>query len=316
MKRTIELKIPSLWRSWAVVVAAVCSTAEMPSMSEQVRAGLDRTIGAKGVYVAGESAHKFTFPRTDVSVRVRQQRLSPAQAPQSWATFQPSTHREAMMNGELVLLDDEVNPVLSVALKSGLEVTGLGPTLLSEQPRLLALNVIAEGTYQTLGAALRKTLDEVRRVRGQKSNPLAASGPPVAPVNNSIDPAPLNAILSMRGVAADGIYRAAIGRVALVNGTPIGREMGMSTTVSMFGNNEHAFADAEMIVNADELHRVLMALRTKNLNITSIRNHIVGEHPQSIFIRVWGQGTAADLAKGLRFALDVEVGAARLPATL
>jgi hypothetical protein len=98
------------------------------------------------------------------------------------------------------------------------------------------------------------------------------------------------------------------------NGTPIGREMGMSTKISIFGTNERAFADAEMIVNGDELQRVLLALRTKNLNITSIRNHLVGEHPQSIFIRVWGQGSASDLANGLRYALDVGVGATRPPA--
>jgi hypothetical protein len=161
-----------------------------------------------------------------------------------------------------------------------------------------------------LGAALRKTLDEGRRVRAEWRDVSVGAGPAAMPVGNAIDPSPLNAILSMRGVAADGIYRAAIGRVALVNGTPIGREMGMST-VSIFGTNGRAFGDAEMIVNGDELQRVLLALRTKNLNITSIRNHLVGEHPQSMFIGVWGQGTAADLAKGLRYALDVEVGATR-----
>jgi len=300
------------WRSWAVMTVAVCSIAAMPPISEQARAGLDRALGAKGVYVSEESAYTFTFPRADVSLRVGGQRLSPAQSPKSWATFAPSMHREGMVNGELIVLDDEVNPVLTVALRSGLEVTGLGATLLSEQPRLLTLNVTGEGTYQTLGAAMRKTLDEVRRVRSDKREPAATGS--AAPLNNAIDPSPLNAILSMRGSAPDGIYRAAIGRVVLVNGTPIGREMGMSTKVSIFGTNERAFADAELIVNADELQRVLLALRTKDLNITSIRNHLVGEHPQSIFVRVWGQGTASDLVKRLRYTLDVEVGAARPPA--
>ena len=158
---------------------------------------------------------------------------------------------------------------------------------------------------------MRKILDEVRRVRSDKREPPATGSS--APLNNAIDPSPLNSILSMRGSAPDGIYRAAIGRVALVNGTPVGREMGMSTKISIFGTNGRAFADAELIVNADELQRVLLALRTRDLNITSIRNHLVGEHPQSIFVRVWGQGAAADLAKGLRYALGVEVDAARPP---
>src|ERR1700716_1899804 len=73
-----------------------------------------------------------------------------------------------------------------------------------------------------------------------------------------------------------------------------------------------AFAQAEMIVNPDELQRVLKALRIRDFTITSIRKRTVAEHPESIFIRLWKQGAALDLVKGLRFALDVEVGAAKV----
>ena len=159
------LPLRRVWRTAAVITAAVCSTAQMPPISEQARAGLDRTLGAEGTYVSEESAYKFSFPRTDVSLRVGTQRLSPAQAPSSWATFSPSKRRQAMVHGEFLLLDDEVNPVITVALKSGLEVTGLGSTLLFEQPRLLTLNVTGEGDYSTLGGALRKALDAARGVR-------------------------------------------------------------------------------------------------------------------------------------------------------
>lgn len=308
----IDLASFGSWRTRAIV-AAIGSIAAMPPISEQARATIDRTMGVKGVYVSEESAHKFVFPRNDVSLRVGGQRLSPAQAPRSWATFSPSMHREGMMNGELILLDDEVNPVITVALRSGLEVTGLGATLLSEQPRLLTLNVTAEGSFQELATALRTTLDGVSRVRAERRD--LSAEPAIPPVRNGINPSPLNTILSMRGSAPDGIYRASIGRIALVNDTPIGREMGVRTTVSIFGTNEHAFVEAEVIVSRDELQRVLMALGAKNLNITSIRNHWVGEHPQYIFIGLWGRGTAAELAMGLRYVLDIEVGAVPPPAT-
>src|SRR2546430_8590295 len=104
------------WPSWTVIIMAVCSIAAMPPISERARAGLDRALGAKGVYASEESAYKFTFSRSDVVLRVGGQRLSTAQSPQSWATFAPSMRREGMVNGELVLLDDEVNPVITVAL--------------------------------------------------------------------------------------------------------------------------------------------------------------------------------------------------------
>lgn len=296
----------------SVAMVALGSTAAIPPVSEQTRAALDRVLGTKGVYVAEESAYKFAFPRNDVSVQVGRQRLSPAQAPRSWATFAPSMHQEAMVSGELILLEDEVNPVMSAALDGGLEVHGLGATLLFEQPRLLTLNVSGEATFQSLAVAFKKVLDQIRRVR---AGPAASSGEAVPLLANSIDPAPLNEVLSMRGVAMDGIYRAAIGRVALVNGTPIGREMGMSTSIVMFGSNDRAFVDVDMIVSPDQLQRALKALRSRDFTITSIRNHTTAEHPSVLFVRIWKQGPALELAKGLRFALDVEVGAAKIPSS-
>lgn len=150
----------------AVLLAALWSTAQMPPVPEQIRAGLDRILGAKGIYVSEESAYKFAFPRADVSVRIGSQRLSPVQAPHSWVTFQPSKQHEAIMNGELIVMDDEVNPVISAAVKAKLAVTGLGPALLSAQPMLFTLNINAEGRYQSLGSGWRQLLDEIRRVRG------------------------------------------------------------------------------------------------------------------------------------------------------
>jgi len=189
-----------------VLFAAVCaSAAEMPPMSPQARAGIDRALGTKGVYVQEESARAGTS-RPDAT----------------------------------------------------------------------------------------------------------PPGAVTAPVTNNIDPAPLNAALSMRGVVADGIYRATIGRIAIVDGTPIGREMGMSTSIVIFGTNDRAFVQADMIVSPDELQRVLKALRGRDFTVTSIRKHTVGEHPESIFISVWKQAAALELARGLRFALDVEVGAAKV----
>jgi hypothetical protein len=307
--KDIDLSVQ--FKQFGVAVVALASTAAMPPISQQVRTALDRALGVKGVYVDEESAYKFAFPRTDIDVDVGGQRLSPAQAPRSWATFSPSMHQEAFVNGEIIVVEGEVNRVLSAALSAGLDVTGLGGTLLFERPRLLTMNVSGEGTFQNLAGALRKTLDEVGRPGAGKSVS-SSQGVLSPPIANTIDPAPLNGVLSMRGVVTDGIYRAAIGRVVLVNGTPIGREMGMSTSLIIFGTNERAFVQAELIVNPDELQRVLKALRARDFTVTSIRNHTVGEHPESLFIRVWKQGAASELARGLRFALDVEVGATAL----
>jgi hypothetical protein len=290
-----------------IAIAAIGSLAAIPPIPQQVREGLDRTLGAKGTYVSEESAYRYVWPRSDIPLTVAARHVSPPQIPESWVTFSPAVRAEGMVNGELVLKEEEVNPVIAVALNSGLEVTGLGPAFLFERPSLMILNITGQGTFQALGRAVRAALSETRRGGAKTTATL-----PV--VRDAIDAGPINAILSMRGAVSDGIYRAAIGRVVLVNETPIGREMGINTRVKISGTNEQAFIDADIIANADELPRVLVAIRTKSLEITSIRNHLTGEHPVALFVHLEGTGKAADLAKSFRYVLDVEVGAVRLPA--
>jgi hypothetical protein len=207
---------------------------------------------------------------------------------------------------EFVVVEDEVNPAIAMALKSGLQVVGLGPRL-TAQPALLGLNLSAEGASRSLATVLRKTLDEIHRVRIDPKTSSEHVEPHTVPEKNAIDAPPLNDILSMHGASVNGIFRAAIGRAAILNGTPLGREMGVRTTVTVFDTNDRAFLDAEIVATGDEL-RILLALTARNLAITSIRNHLIGERPQMLFIRVWGQGYASQLVKALRYALDVQVG--------
>ena len=92
----------------------------------------------------------------------------------------------------------------------------------------------------------------------------------------------------------------------------LNRVMSAALDAGLEVTNDRAFVHAEMIVNPDELQRVLKALRSREFTVTSVRKHTVAEHPESFFIRLWKQGTALELARGLRFALDVEVGAAKV----
>jgi uncharacterized protein DUF1259 len=138
---------------FCVVAGEMTTAGDMPPISDQARAGLDRALGAKGTYVSDESAYKFSFPRNDLVVRIGSQRLSAVQAPASWLTFSPAMQREGFVNGEFMVVEDEVNAVVAAALKVGLAVTGLGPAILASEPLLVAINVNGEGKYQSLGAA-------------------------------------------------------------------------------------------------------------------------------------------------------------------
>ncbi len=109
----------------------------------------------------------------------------------------------------------------------------------------------------------------------------------------------------------NGVYRASIGQITVLNNTPIGKEMGVSTSVVLSGTNQNALLQAEIVATAQQLQRTLKALRAKRLELISIRNHLIAEHPQVVFIRFQGNGPATDLARAVRSALDAQAGAAK-----
>src|SRR5229473_1390267 len=282
------------------------SIAVMAAVPPQARVSIDRITGGKGAYVADDGAYKVVFPREEATIVTDDRTLSPGLGLNSWVAFTSAIHHEAILTGQLLLLDNEMNAVLTVALDAGLEVTGLAASSVFDGPRLQTLDVTGLGTFENLAAAFRKGLDEVRRVRRMTTRPKAAL--PAVPTASAIDAAPLDAVLSMKGAVTGGVYRSGLGKRALLHGEQVGREMGMSTWVSFAGTNDRAVAQGEFVQTADDLKKVLRALRARGINIASIRNHTFGEQPQVVFIRFWGQGTALELARALRYVLDVEVG--------
>ena len=161
---------------------------------------------------------------------------------------------------------------------------------------------MAKGTFEELAEGFRKCLDRIQQVRKDRGRPKARA--PDAPIESSIDPAPLDAVLSMKGIVMGGAYRATIGANAVLWGEQVGREMGMSTWVSVAGTNDRAVAHGEFMATTDDLQRVLKALSLKGISMTSIRNHTVGEHPQFVFVHFRVEGAALDLARAIRYALD------------
>jgi Domain of Unknown Function (DUF1259) len=287
------------------IIGVSSSVAEVP---EEARVAIDRIIDSKGTYIADEGVYKVVLPREAATIVLDYQTLSPNIGLNSWAAFTPAFHDEALLTGQLLLLEDEVDPLLTTTLNAGLQVTGLVDLSIFEGPRLKVLDVTGVGGYQSLASMYREALDEMRRVRAEVIRKSTKFSLPTLSLDSSIDPGPLNNILSMRGGISQGVYRAAIGRRGLVGGETIGREMGISTWISFAGANDNALAQGEAAATSDELHRFLEALLSKGFKIISIRNHLVGEHPQYLFIRFWQQGRSIELARGLRYALDVQVG--------
>ena len=295
-----------LVNSQMIILIALFSTALPGQVPQQVRVSIDRIIGGRGTYFSDDQVYKVVVPREEATIVYDWQTLSPNLGLNSWAAFKSGVGGEAILTGQLLLLDDEVDSVISAALEAKLEVTGLASSSVFDGPHLSTLDVIANGTFEELAAGFRKCLDMIQQVRRARGRPKAIA--PDAPIDSSIDPAPLDAVLTTKGIVIGGTYRAAIGANAVLRGEQVGREMGMSTWVSIAGRQDRAVAHGEFIASTDDLQRVLKALRLKGISITSIRNHTVGEHPQFVFVHFRGEGAALDLARDVKYALDAQAG--------
>jgi len=289
-----------------VCTLATASYAQIPPIPLTAQRSIERIIGVTGSYTPGESVFKIRIPRTEIVLNVQRQRVATGSPIESWVAFSPEIRGGGLVIGELQLLEEEVNPVASAALDAGLEINGLANAMLFDQPRLLTLNLSGTGSFDKLASAVRKCLDAIAVTHSSKA---AAPVRSQAPKTSAIDAGPIDAILSMKGAVTNGVYRASIGQITVLNNTPIGKEMGVSTSVVFSGTNQNAVVQGEIAATADQLQRVLKALRARRLDLISIRNHTIAEHPQLLFVRFEGTGPATDLAKAVRYALDVQVGA-------
>jgi hypothetical protein len=298
----------------ALLLALTATSPSLAEVSEQSRAAIDKIIGAKGTYASDEDVYKIVPPREAATSVWDYQTLSPNIGLNSWVAFISAVHHEALLTGQLLLLEDEVDPVMTAALDAGLNVTGLSDGSVFGGPRrggpqIKVLDVSGTGTYQDLASGFHNAFDQIRRTRADINRNTARYALPELSLDSAINAKPLNTILSMRGTVLGGVYRAVIGRRALLYGEPVGREMGISTWIAVSGTDSHAVAQGEFTATSDELHDLLKALRSKDFHVTTVRNHMADEHPQYLFVRFWKQGDAVELAKGLRYALDVQVGA-------
>ncbi len=276
------------------------------ALTDQQRARIDEITGAKGVYTAAEDAHRVSFPRTDVKVAVDRWPMHPFMGLTSWAAFTSDGAGGALVMGDLVLFEDEVNPVISAALAGGLEVTALHNHFFFDSPRVMFMHIGGHGPVEKLAAGVRKALDQVKEIRAAHPAPAAQFSGPPAPEKSSISAGPIDGILGVKGQVNNGMYKMAIGRQARMHGRTLDNQMGVNTWAAFAGSDDNAFVDGDFAMLTSELQGVLRALRRAGINVVAIHNHMTHEEPQYLFLHYWGKGKAADLARGLKAALDTQ----------
>jgi hypothetical protein len=222
----------------------------------------------------------------------------------SWASFMPGMKGETMVMGDLVLMQDEVNPVMSAALDNGLQVTALHNHFFFDEPKVYFMHIGGEGDTATLAKGLRGALDTVKKIRATDSQPAQIFGASGIPSKSSITAETLQTVLGTKGETKDGMFKAVFGRkVTMPCGCEAGKEMGVNTWAAFAGTDDNAVVDGDFVVLSDELQAALKSLRTSGVNIVAIHSHMAAEEPRMIFFHYWGRGPAKDLANAVKAAL-------------
>lgn len=263
-------------------------------------ATIEQLTGAKGALNEKEGVFKVSVARTDLKVTTAGVKMTPPLGLTSWAAFK-RVGNQAMVMGDMVVLEDQVNPVMSAALDNGLEVTALHNHFFWDSPKVMFMHIGGMGSEETLAASVGKVFSKIKETSGGKGVIPTAD---IDPSKTTLDPKKIEGILATKGDMAQGVYKVTIGRTVQMHGHEIGNAMGVNTWAAFAGSDEQAVVDGDFVMFEQELQPVLKALRSADINVVAIHNHMTGESPHTVFLHYWGVGSTTHLAKGLKSALD------------
>src|SRR3954469_9620146 len=263
---------------------------------------IDELTGLKGKMNEKEGVYKVTFPRTDVKVVVDGWTMPPFMGLGTWAAFTPIKDG-AMVMGDTVLFEDEVNAAMSAALDNGLNVTALHNHFFFDHPKVYFMHIEGEGAVANLAGAVRKLYDKIKEIRAASPQPKDSFGTAALPEKNSISPAPLNDIFKLNGEVNNGMVKFSIGHPATMDGVKIDNAMGVNTWAAFAGSDDNAVVDGDFAVTEDQLQSALKAMRVGGINIVAIHSHMTHEQPRILFFHYWGRGAARSLAEAIQGAL-------------
>src|SRR2546423_10675197 len=241
------------------VAAAIFIAISLTARADLDTAKIDQLTGLKGKMNQAEGVYKVTFPRDDVKVSVAGWQMPPFMGLGTWAAFQ-GTNEKAMMMGDTVLFEDEVNAVMSAALDNGLSVTALHNHFFFDEPKVYFMHIGGQGGIDDLARAVKKIYDTTKAIRGPNAKPaesFAEVGQPSLPEKNSITAGPLNEIFETQGESKDGMVKFTIGRPAKMHGVKIDNTMGVNTWAAFAGSDDNAVVDGDFAGTEDELQPVL-----------------------------------------------------------
>ena len=256
---------------------------------------VDDAMGRKPAVVSGD-VHRYGFPRSDLSVTLDGASIKPALALGGWVAFKGmSSGNQAMVMGDLVLLETEIKPVMTKIVEGGLDITAVHNHLLRANPATFYMHVGGHGDPAKMAVAIRTALSESK-------TPLAPPTPPAAAPAIGLDTVQLDQIIGGKGQANGGVYQFAVVRRDAVTENAMtlapARPLGLATGIGFqpTGNGKAAIT-GDFVLTADEVNPVIRALRDNGIEVTALHSHMLDEQPRLYFMHFWANDDAIKLAR-------------------
>jgi hypothetical protein len=267
---------------------------DVPSEYQEVLKTLDR----KGDFKAG--VLKVNVPRNDLKMTIQGVPTPTPFGFGGWLSMTKTSDGAEVMMGDLVLLQDEVNPVMSALLDNGIDVTALHNHFFWDEPHVYYMHVHGFGKAAELARSVKPGLDLIGHVTPATVIPMSVRGTP-------LDTEKLAKIAGHPGEQAGTVFKITVGRDDLAmkdHGAVINARMGLNTWAAFLGTQEDAVVAGDIAMLEGEVTPVLKTLRKNGIDVVAIHHHMTGEQPTVIFLHYWGRGPAERLANGFKAALD------------
>jgi hypothetical protein len=290
--------------TWIMIASLLLTSSAAIAQSMPAEyGGVLKTLGKQGDFKA--NVLKVNIPRNDLKVSIDGVATPTPFGFGGWLAMTKGAGGNEVMMGDLVLLEDEVNPVMSALLENGLEVTALHNHFFFESPRIFYMHVHCYGKAADLARMAKPAVDLIGHGSAQHTS--SVSGAKGSVSAGQIDVAKIAGIIGHEGEQSGPVYKITIGRDDLnltEMGAKINARMGLNTWAAFFGSDANAEIAGDVAMLAQEINPVLKALRTNGLNVVAIHNHMTGGQPAVYFLHYWGTGPADKLATGFKAALN------------